>query len=1280
MSSSSSIFNLEKHEHDVFISFRGQDTRKTFTSHLIAALRRYQIETYFDEDTLERGDEISQALGEAIQRSKIAIIVFSENYASSSWCLGELLHILKCHKAKKQVVIPIFYNIDPSDVRKQQTTYADAIKIHEERYKDKMDMVQKWKDALTQLASLSGWDSQNARPESDLVEAIARDVLTKLNRKSSSDHNFEGLIGIEEHVKNIEQLLRQYSRNVHIVGIWGMGGIGKTTIAEAVFYQLLLSCQFESSYFLRNVREESEKHGLINLRDKLLNQLLKGGNTDLGSSLLPNFLNERLRRKKVLVVLDDLNDSEQVESLVGGHDWFHRDSIIIITTRDVNVLCKEVDIIYNVERMNYDDALKLFGLIAFKGKSPSTDTFLELSKEIVKYAGGIPLAIKMLASHLRSLHSMRIRDWGMVLNVLKEECRDKMMHILKISYDGLSENEKAIFLDIACFFKGQRRDSVENILNGCGFSASIRINYLVRKSLLTICPYSNVISMHDLVQEMGWSIVKHTEKLGDCSRLWIAEDAYHILNNNEGTEKIEGIFLDMSQIDEELHVRPEVFQNMCKLRLLKIYNTSKGIFKDNGDYEVRSKVHLSQDLQSLPDRLSYLYWERYPLQHLPSQLPQNIVELHMPYSQLEHLRHETQDLNKLTTIDLRHSIHLTQMPDLSGAPNLERINLEYCTSLLQIPWHSLKNLCNLVDLNLSYCKMLCGPAYRIDGRRLENLNLRGCCNFNTLPRTLTTSLVSLDLSSTAIKCLPSSINSLKNLSELFLDDCKWLTNIPSSMQELDSLKRVRVSRCSSLDTFPNLPRNIESICLSETAIKEVSSSSIEYCFNLKFITMMDCKMLESLPTSIFKLRSLYDLDLRSCSNFKDLPEISEPAESLRRLRLDGTRIRELPSSIGNLVNVFTFSLDGCENLEYLPNHICNMAGLSELKLYNCSKLKHLPPTLGNFLSLECLSLKNCNISEIPSDIMRLSNLKKLKMTDCKKIQSLPELPLALQLLKATRCTSLVSTPNRALSQGFWKFFGYQEEYSLFYDCLKVDENGRQNIISDFQSRVLRMALQFIPPKYEIWDLCVKSCYPGDEIPKWFSYQAEGSSIIHITLPPQWHDTNFLGFAVCAVANVSCPYDNRLELRCNLDVNPNKGESFEWAFNYFKHEVGPIPTIDSDHVFMWYWHEDYHHCLDAVEAKFSFFFRKYSEHRYSDDDEDESEDDEDDEVYKSSKRIIRCGIRILHRQDVDEFRETASPPFFLGDFPILFRLMKSLAAQTISCDRRPTRKKCPRSSH
>ena len=143
------------YEFDVFLSFRGAETRKTFTDHLYTALNKKSIYTFRDDEQLERGTFINEELSKAIKKSRFAIVILSNDYASSSWCLTELAEIVECMKMKN---LPIFHYVDPSDVRNQMGTFAKAFANHEERFKETIANVEKWRVALTKVANIAGWD------------------------------------------------------------------------------------------------------------------------------------------------------------------------------------------------------------------------------------------------------------------------------------------------------------------------------------------------------------------------------------------------------------------------------------------------------------------------------------------------------------------------------------------------------------------------------------------------------------------------------------------------------------------------------------------------------------------------------------------------------------------------------------------------------------------------------------------------------------------------------------------------------------------------------------------------------------------------------------------------------------------------------------------------------------------------------------------------------------------------------------------------------------------
>lgn len=368
------------------------------------------------------------------------------------------------------------------------------------------------------------------RSESELVEKIVGDIIKKLNNMAPHIA-FEGLVGVHQPIQQIESLLDIGSDDVRIIGIWGLAGIGKTTLAHAIFDKLVH--HFEAHFFLENVREKWGKCR-EECRNKFYSDLLEETNAVSWST----YDKVRLSRKRVLIVLDDVNDQEQLEYFVGSHKYLvGSGSRIIVTSRDRQSFGNRVSAVYKVEGLEYDEAHQLFCLNAFK-RSSLVPHSKELLERVVNYAEVIPLAIKVLAS----LFSSKSKEqWGSLLAQQKASPNKKIQNILQISYDGLDENQQNIFLDIACFFKGCDRYYVQGVLDGCGFFADIGIQDLVDKSLITIS-YDNKLCMHDLIQQMGWEIIRlqSPKEPGKRSRLFMAQDIYHVLKyNNVSTENHE---------------------------------------------------------------------------------------------------------------------------------------------------------------------------------------------------------------------------------------------------------------------------------------------------------------------------------------------------------------------------------------------------------------------------------------------------------------------------------------------------------------------------------------------------------------------------------------------------------------------------------------------------------------------------------------------------------------------------------------------------------------------
>jgi hypothetical protein len=349
-------------------------------------------------------------------------------------------------------------------------------------------------------------------------------IWKRLNDASPS--KLRGLVGVDSRIEQINKLLSTVSSDVRTIGIWGMGGIGKTTIAGA-FYDSF-SSQYEGHHFLQNIRQESEKGRLNDLRDELLSKLLEEQNLRVGTPHIPTFIRDRLCQKKVLLVLDDVNDVRQFQHLIEERS-FGEGSVVVITSRDKQVLKNVVDEIYEVEELNSHEALQLFSLNAFKGNQPPK-AYMELSITAINYAKGNPLALQVLGSFLFGRERY---FWESQLNEIESFPELNIYDLLRIGFDALRDhNTKSIFLDIACFFRGQRVDFVKRILDGCGFKTDIGFSVLIDRCLIKIS--DDKIEMHDLLQEMAHEVVRKEslDELGRQSRLWSPKDVYQVLTNN----------------------------------------------------------------------------------------------------------------------------------------------------------------------------------------------------------------------------------------------------------------------------------------------------------------------------------------------------------------------------------------------------------------------------------------------------------------------------------------------------------------------------------------------------------------------------------------------------------------------------------------------------------------------------------------------------------------------------------------------------------------------------
>ncbi|XP_048128150.1 uncharacterized protein LOC115733391 isoform X2 [Rhodamnia argentea] len=415
----SSSASIHQWKYDVFVSFRGKDIRKTFAAHLFHALRQAGIYYFRDNEKLETGIFIEPKLLDAIRHSRVALVVFTTNYADSRWCLNELVEVLECNRRFRDhqghVVLPIFYDVEPGDIRRQSGRFGDGFERCLATHTDDL-LVQKWKDALKEAGNLSGWHLNNDAngDQSNFIEQIVGH-LYRISPTRISPYFVKNAIGVDSFVEDVISLLEIGSEDdVRVVGIWGMKGIGKTTLAKVVCDRVFR--EFEGVSLLENVGDANQDTLLL-LQKRLLHDVLKVQGLelfDLNSNI--NEIKTKLCRKRILLVLDNITKKDQIDYFgAGDREWFRNGSRIVITTRDEQLLEDlKVDNKYMLPGLTHKESLQLLSRHAFRKDHPQ-EGYGELSESLVHYTGGLPIALKRFGSFLSK---KRKNQWHEILEKL----------------------------------------------------------------------------------------------------------------------------------------------------------------------------------------------------------------------------------------------------------------------------------------------------------------------------------------------------------------------------------------------------------------------------------------------------------------------------------------------------------------------------------------------------------------------------------------------------------------------------------------------------------------------------------------------------------------------------------------------------------------------------------------------------------------------------------------------------------------------------------------------
>ncbi|XP_022633165.1 disease resistance protein TAO1 isoform X2 [Vigna radiata var. radiata] len=1006
---------------DVFLSFRGTHTGHTFTMRLYHALHGRGVRVFRNDDGLERRGEIQKKLLEAVEDSAAAVVVISPDYASSHWCLEELAKICEVGR----LILPVFYWVNPSHVRKQEGPFEEWFVWHVQRFPK--ERVEQWRNAMKKVGGLAGFVLDEKSDKSDeLIQILVQNLMKQLRNTPLSVAPFT--VGVDDRVEVLKNLLDLKSNDVRVLGLYGMGGVGKTTLAKSLFNNLVVH-NFERRSFIPNVRSQvSKHHGLVSLQNKIRGDLC-GRKEDLINDISDGIsaIQKIVQENRVLLILDDVDDVEQLNFLMGKREWFYKGSRVVITTRDKEILYGSyVDVDFEVKELEFSEAMELFCFHAIRRKEPA-EGFLDVSKQIVEKTGGLPLALEVFGSFLFDKRTER--EWKDALEKLKQIRPSCLQEVLKISFDALDEQEQCIFLDIACLFvqMEMKRDDVVDILNGCDFRGEIAVAVLTARCLIKIIGDGKVW-MHDQVRDMGRQIVR-SESLTDPglrSRLWDRDEILTVLKNMKGTRNVQGIVLDCvkrrmsiprdrsadeitrenfrrkpscksafeyikerykkyvedrKEKSKEVILQPKHFQPMVSLRMLQInYSRLEGQFI------------------CLPPKIKWLQWKQCPLRYMPSSYnPLELAVMDLSESLIETLwkGRSNKVAVHLMVLNLSRCHRLTATPDLSGYLSLKKLNLEECSHLTRIH-ESLGNLNSLVHLNLRLCYNLIELPGDVSGlKHLEDLVLSDCWKLKALPKDLScmVSLRQLLLDSTSITELPVSIFHLTKLEKLSANGCHLLKKLPTCTGKLCSLQE---------------------LSLNHTALEELPDSvgSLE---KLEMLSLMGCKSLSVIPNSTGKLISLTRLYLDG-SGIKELPASIGALSYLRKLSVgDCTSLHKFPVSMEALVSIVELKLDGTKVSNFPEEIFVGMKMLEKLEMGKVQHLKFVPVSFGCLSALTILDMHDANITELPESIGMLENLIRLRLDKCKQLQRLPD---SIGNLKSLRWLMMKETAVTRLPDSF----------------------------------------------------------------------------------------------------------------------------------------------------------------------------------------------------------------------------------------------------------------------
>ncbi|XP_056166987.1 uncharacterized protein LOC115685312 isoform X2 [Syzygium oleosum] len=861
--------------------------------------------------------------------------------------------------------------------------------------------------------------------DDESMEKIKDEAGQQLVDMETSDRNYaiaavQNVVGIDDRAKQITDLLEmEVNDEVRIIGIYGTDGIGKTTLAKAV-YKRISSC-FDSCSFLAEVEETTQNaSGIQFLQNKLIRDILEHDREDPSfDERIADFL-DVFREMKVLIVVDDVEEQSHLHAIVGDQlHWFGPGSRIIVTSKN-NEILKGYDLEkarnYMVSELDDGQAFELFCKHAF-GMQFSIPDYDGFSNRIVNAAEKLPLAVEVAGSFLRG---KSIQEWEKMEKSMKARMMSSqkttvcLEEMLDICYEALDPKQKHIFLDIAGFISGVDAQIASYMWPNCLSPSSGCILMPLAK-----IGENNELLMHRLLRFVGQRILNQKGS-GDPIRrkFYIPDMVPKATSREKGMENVEAPCIDLDDHDSCKFTAGD-FESMPDKTFLKLDNA-----KVFGDFT-----------GAFPS-VKWLSWQRCP----PNFSAENfvlreLVILDLSWSKVREDWGGWSEIKmeKLKVLNLTGCSDLLITPNFSGYKYLEILILEQCSRLVKLD-PSIGHLKRLVSLNLKFCSQLnglpvelgCLTALKelfIDGtsvwqipisignlKQLEILSGLKCFSLTHLPSSISylTALTELSLDGAKVSELPSSLGELLKLRRLSLRDCRYLEKLPYSIGEMGSLEELDIS-ATSISELPNSIRNLKSLK----------------------VLRMDSSFIRAFPREIGNLNKLEELYASWCRSLKGaIPGDIEGLHRLRSLTLGHSGISSLPPEISTIPGLHTLDLIRCNEIEELPklppSLIClrvsskrmkalpilkGLKELEELCLSDGDPKARRPPSvieeiegLEGLKALKRLEISNCKIRNL-NGIGQLTSLSSLILSDCDCLDSLPDLSnlKSLKVLEIRRC-------------------------------------------------------------------------------------------------------------------------------------------------------------------------------------------------------------------------------------------------------------------------------------